>query len=97
MSEKAILVIDKPIDCFECPLFLDDPEYRCQVTQNLYEDCNSTTCPLKPLPRLENNDDVDRMMCKHSAFIHMTMNKHAMMRFIDGWESCLDEIEGKGR
>ena len=93
---KAVLVIEKT-DCLECPLFEGDPDYRCKVTGLLYEDCDSKTCPLKPLPRLEHDDDVDRMMAKHSAFIHFTLNKHAMMRFIDGWESALDEIEGKSR
>lgn len=87
---KAILIIDMPENCKRCSY-----KYDCYMFHE--GDKRPQDCPLRPLPRLEHNDDVDRMMAKHSAFIHFTLNKHAMMRFIDGWESALDEIEGKSR
>lgn len=90
--KKALLVIDMPVNCHHCRLYEDD--YRCIVTMDTADD--KSNCPLKELPRLENNEQVYQMMTKHSAMCNVgTSTKFSMLRFIDGWESCLDEIEGK--
>lgn len=96
--KKALLVIDTPENCYECPCFME-VGWRCQNRMDIDEEVHDKRplwCPLKPLPRLENNEQVYQMMTKHSAMCNVgTSTKFSMLRFIDGWESCLDEIEGK--
>jgi len=101
--KKALLVIDMPTSCDDCLLDYDalngctvyDSEDHDEVLKQSREK-RPALCPLKPVPRLENNEQVYQMMTKHSAMCNVgTSTKFSMLRFIDGWESCLDEIEGK--
>ena len=100
---KAILIIDMPENCSECPLDYDylqgctgdvreyaEPD---EEPQSFYH--RPTWCPLKPLPRLTDPDVALDMKAIHSRMIDVNNTKNALVRFIDGWESALDEIEGK--
>ena len=90
---KAILIIDMPENCYECPL---ENSKRCPF---LWEDVESLDkpkdCPLRELPRLKDYDTAYEMWAKHSAVLRSGNNKNALYRFVDGWESCLDALEGK--
>lgn len=78
---KAILVIDMPIDCLECP-FYDDMLMRCGYLKNEQYgvDARPSDCPLKPMPSfkaVDLNDTRDVVM------------------FCHGWNTCLAEITGE--
>lgn len=87
---KTILVIDKPEDCHQCPLFYVEGDgyygyYACVHKDIVYQDVGDYEqpkhCILKPLPQSinpymkENSDYLDR-------------------QYINGWNDCLDEIIG---
>lgn len=92
---KALLIIDRPTDCFKCPCFDNDAsQYRCRITGKLYEECDLTTCPLRDLPMLTSYDQAYEMAVKHSN-LSLTNTHQSLNRFIDGWQSCIEEIEGK--
>ena len=49
---KAVLVIDTPTNCFECPCFMD-MGWRCQCRLDIDEEVYNGRpewCPLKALP-----------------------------------------------
>ena len=50
---KAILVVDMPTDCNECPCYYEEG-YRCQVHMEIDEHLDHgkpSWCPLKPMPQ----------------------------------------------
>lgn len=49
---KAILVIDMPKDCYECPLFITD-ERNSYCAINLLKNSTKEDCPLKPAPEYQ--------------------------------------------
>ena len=81
--KKAILVIDMPMNCYECCL---NNYHFCYVTDDSIEECLNSEykpnwCPLKPLP-IEKHlpDDVtDDYGWGHA----------------DGWNDCIEEIVGQ--
>lgn len=76
---KAILVIDMPDMCWECPLCHND--CVCDIIGDVTdEDCVDMRCPLKPMPEFENAEDLTDM---YDA------------AFSSGWNSCLIEILGE--
>ena len=89
---KAILVINMPERCYDCNYKRDCQDYN---NTEIPEACWLNK---HKIPRLENKEQVYQMMTKHSAMCNVgTSTKFSMLRFMDGWESCLDEIEGKSR
>ena len=78
-QSKSILVIDTPKNCAECKLMF---------LQGIGESiCNAvdwsrrpTWCPLRPLPEMNTWD--------------VTENGH-VTEFAEGWNACLEEIEGE--
>lgn len=79
---KAILVIDMPSNCLDCPCEYD--YMRCKATNYRLDYVNADAerpswCPLKPMPEKKEegypNDEY-------------TIGK------ADGWNDCLDEITG---
>lgn len=85
---KAIIVIDMPKNCDECPCYYKEG-YRCQVP--------SVECPLKPMPeklyvesyRIEDimpsEFDIDKLTLK----IQLDADK----LFSVGWNACIEELE----
>lgn len=77
---KAILVIDMPKECCECPCFYD--YLHCQAKDGVnvlgYERPNE--CPLKPMP--QNKEIIGTKYIKDS-------NQYAL-----GWNDCIKEILG---
>ena len=93
---KAILVIDMPNNCSECPCFYD--WLRCQAKDglNVVGDERPNGCPLKPMPtkkwyyrdNYSNNEETDK---KHEVLKKV----YTMYGYFNGWDSCIDEILGE--
>ena len=82
---KAVLVIDTPEYCIDCPAhFCDDPHYWCGVTNDslLTDDIETFKpdwCPLKEMPeKLEH--DPEESVC--------------VTRYKTGWNRCINTILG---
>lgn len=99
---KAILIVDIPENCYDCPLDYDclhgcmgDVRGEIETDEPQSYDHRPSWCPLKPLPRITDPDYALDMKAVHSRMMDVSNTKNALVRFIDGWESALDEIEGK--
>lgn len=82
---KAILVIDKPSSCIECPYSLLGGSY-CTLTQEdlIVKDGDiSENCPLKPLE--ENYISIDWL--KHNIPFQSMSVRIALLSMLDSWES----------
>lgn len=80
---KAILVIDAPNECDECPC-LNYKLWYCQADpkhRDGAEDYVPEWCPLKPMP--QNKEIIGTKYIKDS-------NQYAL-----GWNACIDEILGE--
>lgn len=85
---KAILVMEKmPEDCLECPLLNGSDEC---VMQDADANFNANSiydlldgCPLKPMP--ERNKKMS---------LKAALKQPYKSGIIDGWNACLDTIEG---
>ena len=84
---KAILIIDMPINCNNCPCF-DCGDDRCCCNVLNIDLCNEDTtiiykdCPLKPIPS------------KKEITVEMMWNSkyEAESLYYAGFNACLDEI-----
>ena len=83
---KAVLVMDMPEDCLECPCMRMVYEYRiCQVKRKACgedEHNRPDWCPLRELPEKQ-KADTDLLTMESGI--------------VAGWNACLDEILAKGR
>jgi len=81
---KAILVIDMPKNCDECPIrFSGEPNEWCWYLKHGLDDIKAkpSWCPLKPMPnKKEENDD------PHFSWLGIDW-------WSVGWNDCLEEIE----
>ena len=75
---KAILIIDMPSECGECPLLYD--YLRCQAKEgvDIYGEKRPGNCPLKPLPKPK----------------EITFKRYEDVSTKLGYNSCLSEILG---
>lgn len=82
---KAVLVMDMPESCHECPLFSGVyTDMTCRANGNgidyPYPDKNRPDwCPLKPMPE---KSDVDGLPFRDGYKL--------------GWNACIDKILGEG-
>lgn len=80
---KAILTIDMPLSCHDCPLV---SEYVCLADERVgnvfeYESYCYPLCPLKEMPKeMEYEDDWNDID----------------VSFRQGWNACVDYLEGDG-
>lgn len=85
--KKAVLVMDMPFRCFDCP-FSENGNYCIVIKQNiLYKKINSATgkltmCPLKELP---DHMEICGRYPQHDKI---------PPSYKVGWNTCLDAIEG---
>lgn len=88
---KAILVIDKPTECWDCPLHVDGLDDDCEEIKV----CNATHreshygtppnwCPLKPMPQK-----------KDTGILEGTILGQVEQFVFEGWNRCIDEILGE--
>ena len=89
MSEKVVLVIDKPESCEKCR-FRFDTIYGAScmaknhvfdtllISAKIYKD-NKIPCPLRPLPRKN-----------QGRFFHSDFGENT---YVCGWNACIEEIE----
>lgn len=82
---KAVLVIDMPTRCEECPLLADEFCYGIYRARCVYDDMGKNGrakwCPLKPLP--------EKMIPE------MVLGNAFAEGCVQGWNNCLDEITGE--
>ena len=76
---KAILVLDMPNMCCECPMFTEDTSHRpiCAFTGFQIIGCKDDRCPLCPLPEKE-----------------LIWYEDEASDWARGYNSCIDEITG---
>ena len=95
MTDKVILVFDKPKTCLDCPVCtLDemDGDYICSKTRGCVEeyfDKKPSWCPLRPLPQ-KNKYDVEKYATVDYENA-VTLGHYLNM----GWNDCIDEITGE--
>lgn len=79
---KAILIIDMPSNCAECPCGYDD--FYCQQKyKELNEKVRPKWCPLKPMPlKYKDYQIADALL----------LDEYKAGKLI-GWNACLEEIE----
>lgn len=84
MSDKALLVMDMPENCEECP-FCGFGDYTCRAfeilgknyTHVVPEDGVADWCPLKPIP--EKKIKCEFTSCSKKCCEH-------------GWNACIDKV-----
>ena len=80
---KAILIIDMPKDCWECPLEHDRKCLGIVAARKVESLDRPQWCPLKLLSKREPE--------------HFTSNGEEVHDvYFQGWNDCLDEIMGRG-
>ena len=92
MTDKVILVIDRPKTCLECPCYSFNAQakrFECDVKLFLKGkigvvelDKKPNWCPLRPLPQKKGISLKEAIGIKCSCYS-------------DGWNECLDEITGE--
>lgn len=83
---KAILVIDMPSNCSECPCEYD--YLHCKAYESLYKKRSSSPnydekpkwCPLKEMP---------------NYLLSVDLNAKIGVQYANGWNTCLKEILGE--
>lgn len=92
---KAVLVIDMPNDCTECPLYSDDDYgFGCGYgtkenrRQTNVDDTIPTWCPLKLLPKKKVGDDL------YERYGSWTLSDEKEASYRAGFNDCLDAIAG---
>ena len=80
---KAMLIIDMPNSCFECPCKEDEMDYCHATTDRKGCPWNYIPewCPLKPMPEKKNDQWI------------ISENKED--EYHVGWNDCIDEILGE--
>lgn len=83
---KAILVIDMPKDCWDCPCNWGDVMCNMEkgVEHDLPDKGRLENCPLRPLPQRE-----PEYFTSNGEEVHDV--------YFQGWNACLDEILGGRR
>lgn len=86
---KAILVIDMPNECMECPLRFKDGDtddwfrFRCHISEDqINKGERLENCPLRPIPKKIEAPEIYELW--------NTDNNE----YIKGWNDCIDEILG---
>ena len=88
MLTKAILIIDLPMMCSECPMFTwasrdNCKDGFCTHSHKLVKfDLRPLDCPLKPMPQ-KKEVDYSKVMNYADGF------------YSEGWNDCLWEITGE--
>lgn len=80
---KAVLVIDMPVNCRECPCFYDYLHCQAKMGLNVLGDERPKGCPLKPMPK-RNEYRADTK--------YEDADKYDT-GYADGWNDCLEEID----
>ena len=85
---KAVLVIDMPNTCYDCPLNnYGDCIIVGDVDEDLFNDTRDSNCPLKSLPEK-----------KETSYQSDTLNVRIQWQgntFREGWNACLTELMEK--
>lgn len=97
---KAVLVIDMPERCIDCPChFYSEPCLICGVDVNTVEpdkngeieDVKPDWCPLRPLPEKKEYKGIDGITAEKLKTRIYESNKESLAL---GWNACIDAITG---
>lgn len=94
MSDKALLVMDRPESCLDCQFCYEydegieacctiarepDNEDSYREIKEDYCQCKPNWCPLKPMPDLQDCKNVETLLD---------------LGWAEGWNACIDKITG---
>ena len=85
MTDKMIIILEKPIKCNRCPMYeFVNGGVLCRLNFEWIADKEGSIkkCPLKPLPQKIDPEDPNNPWFTE-------------YRLCDGWNECLDEIAGE--
>lgn len=95
---KAILVLDKPKNCEDCPLFRTGKDFNATINYCIpYQDKElfmvkekgvSEKCPLKPIPYKKIH------IAKYNIWKECSKEDKEIMLENKGYNKCIDEILG---
>lgn len=88
MTKGIIVLNDIPVICAECNFATITPnkEYlRCEVKNRIIYNAKPDWCPIKPM--------IKRKL--PSKFTPAPLIKEYYFQYDEGWNDCLDEIEGR--
>lgn len=89
---KAILVVDLPKNCGDCPC-IHDEMWKCQADKQFregtYFDGRPSWCPLKPMPEKKNTDKLQGFGNSQILWMDKVIYQN------EGWNACLEEIMGE--
>ena len=101
---KAVLVIDMPEHCYECPLvnykhcnanYFVRRNHGGNISYNfsneyIHEQGRQTWCPLRPLPQELDNISALPEDPNNWSFVH-----YESLGYEEGWNACLEKIMGE--
>lgn len=82
---KAILIIDMPVNCIECPCFYDYLYCQAKDGVDVLGEERPRECPLKPMPKKLTEEEYFK-----KDFYGMEDHCEAVI----GYNNCIDEILG---
>lgn len=93
---KAVLVMDMPGSCYQCPFGNDN--FECDVIGRPL-DVNQKIekldwCPLRPMPEKKEKDSFLIEAIKNDCFDGMDSDTAYYNGKDDGWNACIDAIGG---
>lgn len=92
---KAVLVIDKPKNCYECNLCAEEviygkTEFVCKGYESIIESLDGNDwCPLRSLPQKKVGDDL------YERYGSWTLGDEKEASYRVGFNDCIDEITGE--
>lgn len=100
---KAIIVIDMPSGCYECPFELEVMvNNKILLNHNICKGCGKPNtdstkkpdwCPLRPMPEKKQELNFNVILAEAKSRAEVTDG--VLMSFmIDGYNACIDEIGG---
>lgn len=95
---KAILVIDMPKECCECPCFYDYLCCQAKDGVNVLGDERPSECPLKPMPNYIPTPYLFRQMQIADGLQNADGSVPTYSEdYMNGWNDCIDEILGEDK
>lgn len=89
---KSVLIIDTPVNCFECPCFMDEG-WRCQCRLDIDEDVYNGRPDWCPLVKESTVEAIPNLSCFTTAeLLEELVNRQEQLT--PKWEKIDDEYNG---
>ena len=99
---KAILVMDMPSSCLECPIGKDMsipietcikcPFGKCVIDEEVMK--RPDWCPIKPIPEKKSEGETLKIAIENDCYDGTTEDKAYFAGYDKGYNACIDEILG---